>query len=148
MIGYFLVLVALHPSNAVSEQPKIVEMQKVATELRKDRGLVTQTLNEELCALSQKWAEHMAKNHSMYHGGGENIIAAGYKTPRSAFNGWLSSPGHSYWVLSGADQCGWGAAQSSTGTWYWVGAFRNSAVVKSPPVTYVPRRRLRLFKRR
>ena len=148
MIGYFVMLVALIPPGAVAEQPTIVEMQKVATQLREDRRLESQILSEELCALSQKWAEHLAKNHYFYHGGGEHIIAMGYKTPEAAFNGWLSSPGHRYWVLSGTDQCGWGAAQSSNGTWYWVGAFRNSVVVKPPPVTYVPRRRRLLFGRR
>lgn len=148
MIGYFMMAVTMVPPSAVSEQPKIVEMQQVATQLREDRGLESQKLDEELCKLSQKWAEYLAKNHYFYHGGGENIIAMGYTTPEAAFNGWLSSSGHRYWVLSGTDQCGWGAAQSSNGTWYWVGAFRSSVVLEPSSVTYVPRRRFRMFRRR
>jgi uncharacterized protein YkwD len=155
MIGTFVILVVMAADLPTAEQPKIVEMQQVATQIRKDRGLGTQTLDEDLCKLSQKWANYMASNHTFHHGGGENIIAVGYNTPEAAFGGWLSSSGHRYWVLSNTDQCGWGAAQSSTGRWYWVGVFRNSkkkraaitAVSGESGTTYY-RPRHRLFRRR
>lgn len=149
MIAYFtLVTFMLPPMVMVPDNSKIAEMHRVATQIRKDRGLDSQELSKDLCQVSQKWAEHLAENHYFYHGGGENVIAVGYKTPQAAFNGWLSSPGHRYWILSNTDQCGWGAAKSSNGTWYWVGTFRSSKVVESPTGTYVPKRLFRFFGRR
>ena len=149
-----VILIAIVIPHLATEDPMATTMHKEAMKHRKRYNLKPQVLDEECCRIAQKWAEQMASQHSMYHGGGEQIIAVGYATPESAFRGWMASSGHRYWVLSGTDKCGWGAAQSSTGRWYWAGAFRNSAkpaVKPTPrPATYVPVRRSRfqLFRRR
>jgi uncharacterized protein YkwD len=132
------------------DQVIAVEMHSEAQRLRKQYSLKPQKLDKKCCEIAQKWAEHMAATHSMYHGDGEQIIAAGYKDVKSAFGGWMSSSGHRYWVLSGSDLAGWGAAKSSTGRWYWAGAFRSSAKKKVEATTYyyTPSRRFRLLRRR
>jgi uncharacterized protein YkwD len=146
MTEFVLVLLSLlPPTESITDQPVIAKMHKTAMEHRKNYSLKPQILDKECCEIAQKWAENMAVNHSMYHGGGEQIIAVGYTTPESVFRGWLASSGHRYWVLSNTDKCGWGAAKSSTGRWYWAGVFRNNEVEKEPPTNYVPRRR-RFFK--
>lgn len=91
-------------------------------------GRDVQQLDAECCAIAQKWAAHMASRQSMYHGGGEQIIAYGYATPASAVRVWINSPPHNGWLLSRTTRAGWGAAQSRNGTWYWAGAFRGSVV--------------------
>jgi uncharacterized protein YkwD len=150
MIGYFAaVLLATLASDVSSDASLTLEMQKESSRIRKEQGLEPQTLDEECCKIAQDWADYMAKHHYFNHGGGEQIIAVVYKDVPSAFRGWMSSSGHRYWVLSGADRCGWGAAQSSTGTWYWAGAFRSSKSKLEPvTTTYVPKRRFRFFGRR
>jgi len=148
MTEFILVLLSLlPPTESIIDQPVIVKMHKTAMEHRKIYSLKPQILDAECCNIAQKWAEHMADNHSMYHGGGEQIIAVGYTTPEGVFRGWLASLGHRHWVLSSADKCGWGAAQSSTGRWYWAGAFRYNKLENEPPTNYAPRRR-RFFRRR
>lgn len=89
-------------------------------------GRDAQHLDEECCGIAQRWAEHMAARRSMYHGGGEQIIAYGYATPATTMRVWINSGGHNAWLLSSTKRAGWGAAQSSSGTWYWAGAFRGS----------------------
>ena len=154
MFEVILMMTIMPQIHLVTEDPMTIAMHKEAMKHRKEYNLKPQMLDKECCQIAQKWAEHMASQHSMYHGGGEQIIAVGYATPESAFGGWMGSSGHRYWVLSNTDKCGWGAAQSSTGRWYWAGAFRNSAkpAAKSAPrpTTYVPTRRFRfqLFRRR
>ena len=155
MFEVILMMIMISQTHLVAEcaieDPMTIAMHKEAMKHRKEYNLKPQILDKECCQIAQKWAEHMASQHSMYHGGGEQIVAVGYATPESAFGGWMGSSGHRYWVLSGTDKCGWGAAQSSTGRWYWAGAFRNSANKPPPkPTVYVSTRRFRfqLFKRR
>ena len=157
MIGYFAaVLLATLASVDVSsdafpmcDTPDLtLEMQKESSRIRKEQGLEPQTLDEKCCKIAQDWADYMAKHHYFNHGGGEQIIAVGYKDAPSAFRGWMSSSGHRYWLLSDTDRSGWGAAKSSTGRLYWVGAFRSSVVLEPSSVTYVTRRRFRVFRRR
>jgi|TARA_R110002051_G_scaffold318728_1_gene401488 uncharacterized protein YkwD len=150
MYKFLMVWVLLVPSAFAQESPIALDMHAEAMKHRKQYNLKPQVLDEECCQIAQKWAEQMASQHSMYHGGGENIIAVGYTTPASALRGWMGSSGHRYWVLSSVDKCGWGAAQSSTGRWYWAGAFRSSKpVVRKAATTtyYTPRRRFRIFRR-
>ena len=150
MNAYAVVWVILLAPPAEQGQSIAVEMHSEAQRLRKQYSLKPQKLDEKCCKIAQDWADHMAASHSMYHGGGENIIAAGYKDVESAFGGWMASSGHRYWVLSGSDLAGWGAAKSSTGRWYWAGAFRSSAKQQAatPTYYYTPRRRFRFFRRR
>jgi uncharacterized protein YkwD len=121
-MGCVLILVAvLSPSVAV---PTAEDMHAESTRIRVARGLKPQSLDADCCAIAQRWAEHMAKNKTMRHGGGEQIIARGYKTVGAVFRAWINSPGHRRWVLSRRSRAGWGLAQSSSGLWYWAGAFR------------------------
>lgn len=94
-------------------------------------GRNAQELDEECCGIAQRWAEHMAARRSMYHGGGEQIIAYGYSTPAITMQVWINSGGHNAWLLSRTSRAGWGAAQSSNGTWYWAGAFRGSTATST-----------------
>lgn len=146
---YVLVALAMVPP-VVEEQTIAVEMHNESQRLRKQYNLRPQELDEKCCKIAQGWAEHMAANHSMYHGGGEQIIAVGYPDVNNVFRAWMASSGHRYWVLSGSDLAGWGAAKSSTGRWYWAGAFRSSAKPQAKTTTYyyTPKRRFRLFRRR
>lgn len=145
-VGVLAWVIVLAPP-VEQEQTIVTEMHNESQRLRKQYNLKPQKLDENCCKIAQKWAEHMAAHHSMYHGGGEQIIAAGYKDVKGAFGGWMASSGHRYWVLSGRDLAGWGAAKSSTGRWYWVGVFRNSKK-KTTTYYYTPSRRFRLLRRR
>ena len=154
MFQIILMAIVMPQIHLAAEDPMTIAMHKEAMKHRKQYDLKPQVLDEKCCQIAQKWAEHMASQHSMYHGGGEQIIAVGYSTPESAFRAWMASSGHRYWVLSSRDKCGWGAAQSSTGRWYWAGAFRNSAkpatksATKFTAYTPVRRSRFQLFRRR
>ena len=94
------------------------DMHKEATRIRNRYGLPSQKLDEELCAIAQNWAENMADRKKMYHGGKEQIIASGYSTISGCF-------------------AGWGAAQSSSGRWYYAGCF----YPKQP--RYIPKKKKR-----
>ena len=143
MIKLLALLLLLPPTESAADNPVIAKMHETAIKHRKEYGLKPQALDKECCQIAQKWADHLAENNYFYHGGGEQIIAMGYATPESAFRGWLGSSGHRYWVLSNTDKCGWGAAKSSNGTWYWVGVFRDN---EPKPTVYLQQRR-RLFRR-
>jgi hypothetical protein len=106
----------------LSEHPTIVEMHQEAVRVRGGRHI---ELDEECCRIAQRWANQMARTRSFRHGGGEQIIAQGYRTVKACFAGWMGSSGHRAWVLSNSDMCGWGFQRSSTGHNYWVGVFRN-----------------------
>lgn len=85
------------------------------------RGLFVQRLDRSLCNLAQRWAEHMAARNSMYHSsmGYRENIAWGYNSCEAAMNGWINSSGHYANLMSGTEACGFGAAQSRNGSWYW-----------------------------
>ena len=147
MIGRLAWVLVLFNSAAEPENELAVKMHNEAQKLRKQYNLSPQTLDAECCDIAQKWAEKMAADHAMYHGGGEQIIAVGYVDVDNVFRAWMASSGHRYWVLSGADRAGWGAAKSSTGRWYWAGAFRSTKKKAEQPVYYTPRRRFKFFRR-
>jgi uncharacterized protein YkwD len=102
------------------------EMHAIAQDYRKRSGKAEQQRDAELDGLSQRWAEYMASTGRFHHGGGENIIAYGYRSPHEVMVGWSKSSGHNRWLLSDTKYCGWGYAVSSSGTKYWVGAFSNT----------------------
>ena len=151
-IKYFVLLLALLVSVEVLAAPPVtLKMQQESDRIRKEYNLKPQILDKECCKTAQEWAEYMAKHHYFSHGGGENIIAVGYESVPDAFQGWMLSSGHRYWLLSDADRSGWGAAKSNTGRWYWAGAFRKDKVKFQLPTattTYVPKYRFRLFRKR
>ncbi len=125
--------------------PKQLEMHAELLRRRGDRP--SPTMDAELNTIAQRWAEHMATQSSMYHGGGEQIIARGYSTVPRAFTAWMNSSGHRAWLLSSSTRVGWGAAQSSSGQWYYAGAFRGGRPSHSTTSTssrsYRPRWRSR-----
>jgi uncharacterized protein YkwD len=119
-----LFLAATPHQKPLTENPQIQAMYAAANRHRAQYNLPPQILDEELCKQAQRWAENMAARHSMYHGGGEQIIAMGYPTPEACVQGWIYSPGHRVWVLSRTSRVGFGCAVSSTGQRYYAGVYR------------------------
>lgn len=102
---------------------------------RVSRGLRPHKLDADLCRLSQRWAETMAARNSMYHGGGENIIAYGTASAPATMSMWRASGPHNGFLLSGTTRSGWGHAVSASGTHYWAGAFRGDATSNTTTTT-------------
>jgi uncharacterized protein YkwD len=125
-----LIIVALaigvwHVEKVANKPPQVQELFKLAQDMRDERGgLQCQTLDPVLCKKAQKWAEHMAATGSMTHGGGEQIIARGFKTPVTVLNSWCNSPGHARWIFSNNSRVGFGFAISKSGHPYWAGCYR------------------------
>ena len=108
----------------LTEYKLIQSMHASASEQRARVGLPTQQLDEELCKQAQRWANNMANRNSMYHGGGEQVIAYGYSSPQQCIQGWINSPAHRAWVLGRNGRCGFGVQRSWSGQWYYAGVFR------------------------
>lgn len=119
-----LFLAATPHQKPLTENPQIQAMYAAANRHRAQYNLPPQALDEQLCQQAQRWAENMAARHSMYHGGGEQIIAMGYPTAEACVQGWIYSPGHRVWVLSRNARVGFGCAVSSTGQRYYAGVYR------------------------
>lgn len=124
LAAWCLCLFGTTTSTPLVEHPKIQTMHEVATRYRLQSGLHPQELDESLCALAQRWANHMASYNAMFHGGGEQVIAQGYPNEESCIRGWLNSPAHRVWVMGGHQRCGFGCQRGSDGRWYWAGVFR------------------------
>lgn len=114
---------------SLTSNARIIAMHVEAQSLREKHGLPKQELDESCCRIAQKWANVMAKRNSMFHGGGEQIIARGYPTVRKCFSGWMNSSGHRAWVLSRRELCGWGCQKSPSGQWFYAGVFRRKPKV-------------------
>lgn len=114
----------------VTSNETIQAMHAEAQRLRVANGRHVQTLDAECCIIAQRWANHMAACGSMYHGGGEQIIAYGDSTISGCFRRWMNSGGHRAWVLGGAQLCGYGCQRSRSGQWYWAGVFRSKPVAQ------------------
>ena len=102
--------------------------QQLYIEAMKQRercGLSRQVLDKQLCEQADRWAQHMASTGRFGHGGGEQIIAMGYRTPRQAINGWMRSEGHRRWMMCNRSHVGFGFATSKSGHPYYVGIYRN-----------------------
>lgn len=93
-------------------------------------GLAAQHVDANLSAVAQRWAETMAANGSMYHGGGEQIIAysGGDRSYQAGYNLWINSSPHRAWLCSRGDRCGFGYALGRNGCAYYAGAFGSSTV--------------------
>ena len=50
-------------------------MTSIHNRYRTQAGLSAQSVDPDLTSVAQRWADHMASVGSMYHGGGEQIIA-------------------------------------------------------------------------
>lgn len=117
------------------KETSLIEMHDEAMKYRSERGLPNQMLDEKCCRVAQRWAEYMASRRAFHHGGGEQIIAYGYPTIRSAFLGWMGSSGHRAWILSNTKRAGWGFAKASDGTCYYAGCFSDHDVTVPENVT-------------
>lgn len=105
----------------LSDHPTIREMHREAVSRRGGRAIA---LDEECCRIAQRWANTMARTGKFRHGGGEQIIAKGYRSVEACFDGWMTSRGHRAWVLTSKTRAGWGYQRSASGRCYWAGAFR------------------------
>jgi hypothetical protein len=103
-------------------------------------GRDAQELDAECCRIAQAWAETMAARRSMFHGGGEQIVAWNGGSLSQAFGMWQSSGGHNAWLLSSTTRAGWGHA-SNGGAHYWAGAFRGAVASTTSGTTYSNPRR-------
>lgn len=115
----------LADGQPIVENEAIRTLHAEAQRIRLRYGLFEQTLDPELCMIAQRWACHMAGRRSMYHGGGEQIIAMGSGDLNRCFSIWMNSSPHRGWVLSRTALCGYGCQKSSNGQWYWAGVFRD-----------------------
>tara|TARA_R100000808_G_scaffold10579_1_gene27972 strand:- start:199 stop:600 length:402 start_codon:yes stop_codon:yes gene_type:complete len=121
-----MAVITSYVPGLINRPPEIKELYKASQALRAKSGcLIKQELDPELCKIAQKWAEHMAAKNCMYHGGGEQIIARGYKTPKSVLNAWVCSPPHKKWIFCNKKKVGFGYAKSKSGHPYWAGVYRN-----------------------
>ena len=100
------------------------KLYEICCQKRKAQNLCVQKLDEELCQIANKWARYLAENNRFHHGGGEQIIARGYRSPTAAINAWMKSQGHRRWLLCNRTHVGFGFAKSKTGQPYYVGVFR------------------------
>jgi uncharacterized protein YkwD len=119
-----LLLLGMAPAEPLTENAKIQKMYEAAMKQRAQYGLPEQELDEELCEIAQRWANRMAAQNAMFHGGGEQIIAQGYPDEESCVRGWIYSAPHRAWVLSRNAKCGFGCQKGSDGRWYWAGVYR------------------------
>jgi uncharacterized protein YkwD len=108
----------------LTENETIVAMFKEMNDQRVRAGLPEMVLDKELCDLSQRWSNRMASTGSFHHGGGENVIARGQKTPVAAIGAWLRSPAHRAFLMGRSTRVGFGAQRGAGGMWYWSGTFR------------------------
>ena len=107
------------------------QMFTESCKVRKQNGLQMQILDKQLCEQADKWAQRMASTGNFRHGGGEQIIARGYSSPKSAISAWMRSPGHRNWILCRKSHVGFGFARSKNGHPYYVGIYRNKNMTKN-----------------
>lgn len=150
-----LVLAALHCSTRGEETivppSHAAAMAIIHNQHRASAGLSAQELDDQLTATAQNWANRMASVGSMYHGGGEQIIAysGGDHSYEAGFRLWLGSSPHRAWLYSRGDRCGFGYAIGRNGCAYYAGAFSGSAGYSYSQTSYSSNRyRWRRFRRR
>lgn len=112
------------PSALSADEPTAEDMNIVSIKIRARHGLKAQKLDKALCKIADRWAERIAKTGKLVHGGGEQIIAMGYKTTDAVFKAWMKSKGHRAWILSKTTRCGWSCKTGRNGKRFWVGVFR------------------------
>lgn len=125
-------------------------MARIHNELRAASGLPPQAVDAGLSNVAQHWAEVMASRGSMFHGGGEQIIAysGGDTSYQAGFRLWQNSSPHLAWLRCQGPACGFGYATRG-GVAYYAGAFSGSpggGVSASTTVTS-SRRRGRFIRR-
>ena len=120
VLSLLLGLPALVDAQDVSAE----EMSVVSIKIRARHGLPAQRLDKALCNIADRWADRLAKTGKLVHGGGEQIIAMGYKTKEAVFEAWMRSSGHRKWILSRTTRCGFSCRISKNGRRFWVGVYR------------------------
>jgi uncharacterized protein YkwD len=117
--------------------PHSVAMTTLHNQYRSQAGLSAQSVDAQLSLVAQRWAEHMASVGSMYHGGGEQIIAysGGDLSYEAGFRLWLNSSPHRAWLYSRGNLCGFGYAIGRNGCAYFAGAFGSSPIVSESTVS-------------
>jgi uncharacterized protein YkwD len=149
----------VQPASFTSVHAHSVAMTALHNQYRTQAGLSAQAVDPNLSSVAQRWADHMASVGSMYHGGGEQIIAysGGDLSYDAGFRLWLNSSPHRAWLYSRGDRCGFGYSIGRNGCAYFAGAFGSSSsgeVASSSgggnyqSVSSNSGRRLRLFRRR
>ncbi|WP_437202359.1 CAP domain-containing protein [Planctomicrobium sp. SH664] len=111
-------------SPPLGQNPRIQEMYSASCRFRAQAGMPTQVLDEELCKIAQRWANTMAAQNSMYHGGGEQVIGRGYANGTACVQGWINSPGHRAFVMGGSTRVGFGCQRAANGQWFYAGVYR------------------------
>lgn len=119
-----LAIAAEPAAKPISQYVTIQQMHAECNRLRAANKLPPLALDESLCLSSQRWACRMADGNFMGHGGGENCVAMGQRTPILALRAWYNSSGHRFWLLSNTKRAGWGCQRSLGGTYYWSATFR------------------------
>lgn len=111
-------------AKPLSEEAFIVAMFDEMNRRRVEAGLPEMVLDEDLCVISQRWSNYMARTGAFHHGGGENVIAMGQSSPKEAIRSWMNSAGHRAFLMGRSRKVGFGAQRDSRGRWYWSGTFR------------------------
>ena len=120
-----LTCATLEIEKALDNRPEVTKLYIKSQNKRVANGMKRQVLDEDCCKQAQKWAEYMASINQMKHGGGEQIIARGYRDADSVLKGWLNSPPHKHWIYCSRPRVGFGFAKSKNGTTYWAGVYKN-----------------------
>ena len=104
--------------------------EQLTAELNRARaqaGLPPLVTDPSFNATCQSWSFYMASSGQFRHGGGEQVIAMGQRSPREVIADWLASPGHRAWLLArNVTSVGWGLAHGRGGQIYWAGKFGNT----------------------
>jgi len=119
-----LTVLTMQADLILNHKTEVEELYFESQRVRAKYGIAKQTLDKECCEQAQKWAEYMASINQMKHGGGEQIIARGYSSPKFVLRGWLNSPPHQRWIYCGRNRVGFGFAKSKSGMTYWAGVYK------------------------
>ncbi len=111
-----------------------VEILAECNKYRVSRGLPAYAVGNVDMGIAQRWAERMAAEGQLHHGGGEQIVA--WSSENESASGvvgmWRSSPGHDAYLRSVATTAGFGIARG-IGGWYYAGVFDGGFDVTGSP---------------
>jgi uncharacterized protein YkwD len=129
VIIFAMLVCCVTAAPAVAASPKQTasaagDMLREANRLRQQFGRAAHTQDATLQAQAQRWADYMARTGHFHHGGGEQVIAVGYRSGADAVRAWYWSHGHRAWLMSSTTRCGYAAARSPQGRWYFAGVYR------------------------
>lgn len=135
LLAACLLLVVCPVPTAASEPESVEALTVYEAELlirlnahRTRHGLAPLKIDWEVQRSARRWAETMARAHSMRHSsfGWENV-AYGQRDPAGVTTTWINSAGHNANMLSRrATHVGLSGYRASSGAIYWVQQFRSS----------------------